>query len=302
MAVSIEHSCSRQLNCRASIALHGESSLRQSKSQRDDRSIAALASPSEASSRVGVASSNAHPRSLTNGPAHCHIPPFQDFTDNENSADRSGRCSSVLLRRWIGLLSAECANQFAASLDVPVIAHAGRSNAPYGDRVGLGSPDNWQKVFARHPQARVCFGHFGGEGLLDEKDEWPAGFLKQIGDYTNAYGDIAYFEDILGRANTVSALGRRLSTLLSSSAPAARKLMYGSDWVMLAIEAHSEEYFARFAKLLSTPLFKPEWVPEILSTNAQDFLGLHSGQPSRSRLEKFYKDRAVDAAWLEEIR
>ncbi|MBS0421832.1 MAG: amidohydrolase family protein [Proteobacteria bacterium] len=192
--------------------------------------------------------------------------------------------------------------EFATSLDVPVIAHAGRSNAPYGDRVGLGSPDHWQKVFDRYPKARVCFGHFGGEGLLEETDEWPAGFLKQIGAYSNAYGDIAYFEDILGPRNKVSALAQRLSTWLSSSGSPAEKMMYGSDWVMLAIEAHSEDYFARFAKLFSNPqLFEPKWVAEILSANAQNFLGLHAGQSSRVRLEQFYKARAVNAAWLKQI-
>src|SRR6266513_929294 len=190
--------------------------------------------------------------------------------------------------------------EFATSLDVPVIAHAGRSNAPYGDRVGLGSPDNWQKVFDNYPKARVCFGHFGGEGLLEEKeDDWPTGFLKEIQQYPNACGDIAYFEDVLGPRKVVDALGGRLSTFLAASRAAPQKMLYGSDWLMLASEAHSEEYFARFAKLFAdSKLFKPEWRGEILSANAQNFLGLHPGNRPRSRLETFYKNRGVNAAWL----
>ena len=184
-----------------------------------------------------------------------------------------------------------------------MIAHAAKSNAPYGDRVGLGSPENWQNVFNQYRQARVCFGHFGGEGLLEEKDDdWSTSFLKQIHDYPNAYGDIAYFEDVLKRRRIADALARRLSAFLSSSEAAPEKMLYGSDWLMLAQEAHSEEYFARFAKLFAnTKVFKPEWPPEIFGVNAQNFLGLHTGMRPRSRLEQFYQSRGVNAVWLSEI-
>jgi predicted TIM-barrel fold metal-dependent hydrolase len=192
---------------------------------------------------------------------------------------------------------------FATELDVPVIAHAAKSNAPYGDRVGLGSPGNWQTVFNQYKHARVCFGHFGGEGLLEEKDDdWPSEFLAKIQQYPNAYGDIAYFEDVLGRRKVVDGLGGRLSTFLSASSAAPQKMLYGSDWEMLAQEAHSELYFERFAKVFAnTTLFKPAWVPKIFSANAQNFLGLHKGMRPRSRLVHFYTARGVNAAWLTEI-
>ena len=75
-------------------------------------------------------------------------------------------------------------------------------------------------------------------------------------------------------------------------------LLYGSDWEMLGIEAHSDQYFERFAKLLANPkLFEPDIPPHVLSANAEDFLGLHSGQNTRSRLEDFYKRRGVTAEW-----
>jgi hypothetical protein len=50
----------------------------------------------------------------TRGPGHCHVLPFQDLTENENPADRTGRGFSPLHRHRIDLLSAQCANQFLA--------------------------------------------------------------------------------------------------------------------------------------------------------------------------------------------
>jgi predicted TIM-barrel fold metal-dependent hydrolase len=206
-------------------------------------------------------------------------------------ADFAHQLDKALAKLW----------EFATEFDVPVIAHAERSNAPADDRVGLGSPDNWQAVFARYPKARVCFGHFGGEELFESKDDWPKGFLNIVSKYSNAYGDISYFAEVLKRAK-VQGLARRLSDFLSGTGEAPKKMLYGSDWEMLALEARSEVYFDRFAQLLSDPkLFKPEIPSRVLSANAEDFLGLHSGQKSRSRLEAFYKARGVDAVWLKEI-
>jgi predicted TIM-barrel fold metal-dependent hydrolase len=190
---------------------------------------------------------------------------------------------------------------FAIDLDVPVIAHSGQSNAPADDRVGLGSPEHWQPVFDSFPAARVCFGHFGGERLLASPDHWPRAFLDLVSRYDNAYGDIAYFEDVLGR-NTKPQLARRVADFLSASSSASGKMIYGSDWVMLGIEAHSELYFQDFAALLADPkLFKPDIPARILGQNAIEFLGLRPGYGTRSRLETFYSQRGVDAQWLSQI-
>ena len=206
-------------------------------------------------------------------------------------ADFAAQLDRALVQLW----------EFAKASDVPVIAHAARSNAPADDRAGLGCPDHWQRVFDNYPNARVCFGHFGGEDLLKSKDSWPQGFLDLVSRYPNAYGDIAYFEEVLERKKE-PALARRLSDFLVASKQAGNKMIYGSDWEMLGIEAHSEQYFQQFTTLFADPkLFKPDIPPHVLSQNAVDFLGLHPKQQTRSRLHDFYSKRSVNASWLAHI-
>jgi predicted TIM-barrel fold metal-dependent hydrolase len=191
--------------------------------------------------------------------------------------------------------------EFTTKLDVPVLAHSTMSNAPYIDRVGLASPDNWNAVFGSYPKARVCFGHFGGQELLDSRNQWSKRFLDLVARYPNAYGDISYFEDVLTWYK-LPTIRRRLSEFAMLPQNATDKMIYGSDWEMLAIEANSDLYFEKMSKVLSDPKFKSDVAAKVLGLNAQQFLGLHSGQQTRLRLEKkFYKDRSVVAKWLTQI-
>jgi len=192
--------------------------------------------------------------------------------------------------------------EFAIGADAPVLAHSGMSNAPYPDRVSLGAPNNWLRLFQdrRFASARVCFGHFGGEGLLTEADHWPAQFLDLVSRYPNAYGDIAYFEDVLTSSNEIK-LRDRLSHFVKQQ-DAMDKILYGSDWVMLAIEAHAELYFEKMREVLSDgQYFAKDITAKVFSLNAQQFLGLHRGQKTRERLESFYAAHNVDAAWPKQI-
>jgi hypothetical protein len=63
-------------------------------------------------------------------------------------------------------------------------------------------------------------------------------------------------------------------------------------------DSHTEPA-PRPAALFADPkLFEPDITPHVLSQNAEDFLGLHRGQKTRSRLETFYTQRGFDAKWL----
>jgi predicted TIM-barrel fold metal-dependent hydrolase len=192
--------------------------------------------------------------------------------------------------------------EVAAGLDAPVLAHSGMSNGPESDRIGLGSPDNWKWVFKEYASARVCFGHFGGEELLKSANHWPLGFSQLVSGHPNAYGDISYFENALSQSTSTStALKGRLSDFMKL--PGVNdKMIYGSDWEMLAIEAHAELYLEKIRDLLSDQKYFNSDVPrKVFGLNAQQFLGLHPSQRSRDRLEKFYKARNVVAPWLAQI-
>ena len=191
---------------------------------------------------------------------------------------------------------------FATARDAPVLAHSGMSNAPFADRVKLGRPENWKKLLEdrRYSSARICFGHFGGEDLLQETNQWPAGFLGLVSKYPNCYGDIAYFEEVLSRSQE-GELRDRLSAFMKQQ-DAENKIIYGSDWVMLAIEPHAELYFERMRDVLSNGQYFNQLVAaKVFSLNAQQFLGLHRNQKTRARLEAFYGAHNVDALWLKQI-
>ena len=130
--------------------------------------------------------------------------------------------------------------------------------------------------------------------------------------HKNLYADLADYSSIMHRPNTTDqrddlAIMQKVEKLLDADATglARRKLMYGTDWVMLSISLDVGTYYPSMRDAMSADLsLSPQ---TFVGDNAARFLGLselsdHAVTPqTRTRLETFYVkhglDRALLAAW-----
>jgi hypothetical protein len=66
------------------------------------------------------------------------------------------------------------------------------------------------------------------------------------------------------------------------------RLMYGSDWMMLDNEPQNQRYYQSMKSAFG-PLLTNAEMDGFLGGTAVSFLGLHSGDRTRQRVDAFYK-------------
>jgi predicted TIM-barrel fold metal-dependent hydrolase len=224
---------------------------------------------------------------------------------------------------WLGGLAKT--SQFGAQLDislrelyswcvaedVPILAHANTSSGPSSDFSNLAGPDHWQPAIDEFKQLRVIFGHFGGA-----EDAAAAAnarhFIRLMGSNSggagrNASADVSYFakaiDDQPGLEDALLAL---LLPRADPNGVLPKRLLFGSDWKILLLEAHADQYlkdfdtvFATLAKPPPAGLGLPDFVSDALGKNAIAALGLHAGGKSRRRIDDFYTSHQIaEPQWM----
>lgn len=121
-----------------------------------------------------------------------------------------------------------------------------------------------------------------------------------MADYPPVYSDVGAFTGLLRESGRLERFTRNFVDLLRSSPEVAGRLMYGSDWYMVASRPRNPEYYRRFAELMQRTL-RPEAVPMTVGGNAVRFLGLRKGERNRERLDGFYRANNVDPAWRAKV-
>ncbi len=199
---------------------------------------------------------------------------------------------------------------WAEANDVPIMAHATNSNgaAPtYADRA---APINWRPVLAEFPALRLNLGHFGDFQEAVRDAELPMSWEYMIGKLIAAgnghvYADMSYLHEVL--ADNVSAprraeLVRFLSLFLERFDPQARRLMYGSDWIMLGQESEHNQYLSAIEQLMDITGLTQAQKSRFFRGNAIEYLGLAPGRKGRERLEHYYRRNLLDLdrlRWLD---
>jgi hypothetical protein len=189
--------------------------------------------------------------------------------------------------------------------DVPILAHANTTSGPSDAFEALAGSIYWQQALDKYGQLRVIFGHFGGA-----EDDASAGnarhFIQLMGSSSagsgiNASADVSYFEKAMGNP---SGLETSLRSLMSRASDPngilEQRLLFGSDWKMLLLEAHADQYLKDFAEVFTNLAQNPptgvdlsNLVADGLGRNALKAVGLHTHGASRDRLSKFYATRGV---------
>jgi len=193
---------------------------------------------------------------------------------------------------------------WAEEKGVAVMAHATNSQGAAKDYALRARPDRWAPVLAKYPNLRLNLGHFGGfdevadDQKLDETWEYFFGRLIKSGSYHCVFADMSYLNEVLpGHARRASTL-RYLRDFLRQYDPDCDRLMYGSDFAMLVLEARYQDYLASFRSYISGLELSESARSRLYRDNAVKFLGLNKNAPTRNRLEAYYKDHKLDPAWL----
>ncbi len=195
--------------------------------------------------------------------------------------------------------------------DIPILAHANTSSGPSDAFEALAGPDYWEMALNMYGQLRVIFGHFGG--AEDNASAAKARrFIQLMGSSSGGSGihasaDVSYFERAM---ENPTELGNALRGLLSPGSDPngvlEKRLLFGSDWKMLLLEAHADQYLKDFAAVFADLAQNPPTetnlstlVVDGFGRNALNAVGLHTSGASRSRLSKFYAKRGIPAPqWM----
>ena len=200
--------------------------------------------------------------------------------------------------------------------NVPIMAHCSFSQFPSDAAGKRGAPSEWAKVFAqsRWSELRVNLGHLGGFWDLAKSasNGWTHDAVRLIARYANVYADIADDSDVMERTNTELADDKKVLEQLrafldewTGTDPASKfdprkKLMYGTDWVMLSRAVDVSGYYAGMRDKLATQLRLN--TADFFGLNGARFLGLDEPRGklpgATQRIEDFYISKGLAPEFL----
>lgn len=161
---------------------------------------------------------------------------------------------------------------WCASNGVPVMAHGNPSNGPDLNSALLGGPSNWAKALGAITGSplHLSVGHFGGNSSDTAKwPDWSPAWADNMKRFSTLFADLSYWEGLLVGDGQASA--QKLAGLLRQHPLLSGRLMFGTDWSMLAMEPRWEGYRDAFRKSLG-PVFGKA-LPNVMGGNAKAFAG-----------------------------
>ncbi|MGD9785411.1 MAG: amidohydrolase family protein [Hyphomicrobiaceae bacterium] len=197
--------------------------------------------------------------------------------------------------------------EWCDSEGVAILAHTSDSqgaNEKFGERA---DPAYWEAPLRRHPGLRVCLAHFGNfsgpEGSAEDDEmtwEWGIGRMMSATGAPNLYSDLSYFPHLVGSPNAgaLAAGGARLKRWIDAFDPRCERLMFGTDWSMIAKQSRSVDYVSAFEGLLGSLGLGAKQLDNIFFANAVRYYGLGAGGAARKRLEAHYRRNGIDAGVL----
>jgi predicted TIM-barrel fold metal-dependent hydrolase len=189
---------------------------------------------------------------------------------------------------------------WCAAEDVPITAHCNDSNQADPAFAGFGRPDDWLPVLIRHPGLRVNLGHFGGAQEHEPPDGWPWKIAAAAREQTGLFADVGNHR--VYDKNLTTAYFTMLEQMFAApeTAAMAHRLMFGSDWYMVAIHPAHDRFLERYRALFEQH-FGAAATARFLGGNALSYLGFDdasnkNAQRLLTRYRRFAPDRVP--SWL----
>ena len=172
----------------------------------------------------------------------------------------------------------------APDRDLPVFTHC----TPLGFQAyrgagANGSPSYWRRLLEDNPDLknlRLCFGHAGGDGWFASSDAgWDGSFAAQVAElcsdpgYPNLYCEVGILSEVSDPAAR-RRFAERLRAIDPGNGQLLTRLLYGSDWHMLYMEAGHEHFFHDYVALCDEAGFSASRKADFFRNNAVRYLKL----------------------------
>lgn len=234
-------------------------------------------------------------QSLKSGYLGVKLYPPLGFRPADNSSRRVTGYDLAAHDRILEQLYEYCEEQ-----QVPITAHCtkgGVKGYPLSGR--LAHPRYWRTVLRRHPALRLNLAHFGGDKYLlrQGKRSWTWKIAELMEEFDHVYADTAFHRRIY-RKHSRERLFRRFEQLLEAHPIVQTRLMFGTDWHLLALRKRRYNYFTLYLDMYRDH-FGEEATEQLMHQNATHFLGLASIGMNRKRLLAYYHRRKLELpSWL----
>ncbi|MBU8546144.1 MULTISPECIES: amidohydrolase family protein [Roseomonadaceae] len=191
---------------------------------------------------------------------------------------------------------------FCEANGVAVMAHCGDSNSPFETGGSLAGPHAWGRVLEQWPQLRLNLAHFGGVFSFGSRDlraretsqDWAERIAVLMERRPHLYADIGFGGQFLDEGDVsgeAAASITFLEDLIHRHPLLRRRLMYGSDWVMVGMVRGGGRYASLIARSMAR-LFPFDAMEDFRWRNAARFLGLAEGEQARERMVRWLEPRS----------
>jgi len=164
---------------------------------------------------------------------------------------------------------------------VPILMHCSEGGFyASNDTIGNSDPALWAPILEKHPNLKICFGHFGGATYLTAPEIpascWTRTILELMTKFNGVYADIAYHSEPMDGGTGEQNYFKNLSLLLQNDAYRDR-ILFGTDFFLSRQRLTEKSYWKYFTRHLAEDDFR-----RIAEDNPQRYLGLpaQDRQPS----------------------
>jgi predicted TIM-barrel fold metal-dependent hydrolase len=182
--------------------------------------------------------------------------------------------------------------EWAQEKQVSLMAHCNMTNGNKASDAERASPLYWERAFEAFPDLTVNLGHFGGEG-----PRWSEMICQLMTKHRGVYADLGYTHGILDAQKRLETLDK-IARLREQYPIVEERLLFGTDWIMVALEPGYPEYLKRFVDSFHGR-FGETFARRFFAENARDYLGLKPGNGTYERLISFYVNAGLKPPpWL----
>lgn len=200
-------------------------------------------------------------------------------------------------------------HETCADLGVPVMAHANDTMGRDAEHDRIGGPSGWQATGAlmrqRGKTLTVNLGHFGGaeHGTKPDPHDWTQPFADMMASSPGlkVYGDIGNWKEMLENKPVQDALANLLRRPLATPGQTvAHRVMYGTDWHMLAKKRDWPLYAGQMLEIFRKMDLPDGAIAAVFGGNAMDCFGLSPNGPNRKRFRDDFARRSGGQApgWM----
>lgn len=180
--------------------------------------------------------------------------------------------------------------------DLPILAHAGPGNATAKDFGKRANPLYWKQLLSTNEfrNLRINLGHFTDsatrfitgvndrqQGKEPPEEVWELHSTNELVKKPNVFVDIGYTAELFGKKAREENLPQKFFSALKWYCERydsdCSQIMFGSDWIMLGLEAEHDRYVEVVQEGMRATNWSEQWQSNFLRDNLERFLNPSNG-------------------------